>query len=456
MDRFIGMCNGEADADLVLCRVALADLLPAHVELFCALERHADFDDHAGPLHLRIYDLRHATALQHVSGEGLTSRKYVAAVQDHIEEFTDCGLQVPTDRSHLFRDEFLMVVKIPRSTEIHCLRTDAMTDGECRLTSVIHRTLQLLYKWAKWDATFDERLNTHHEAGTVGAPLKQLIKSPDRGPLNLLLIVWSNVVKMNGQLKARSRPDGSKQAAPWFWDYGTIASCVEHPCIKLFFALAAVKGMVITTAQGMVIFTANTSGAYQQSPPPTRQCYLDIDNTLYRKPQTHERATPNATVTAQAKLTLSSVDATAKHAETEEQVDSYQQLLGETIYPYMLCRVYIDCTVLFKSRLAQATAPEHYQALKGICQYLRATQLSRIRYRWDRPCVHQLPAIQVINLADDGAEALRWIQHYRHSRRVLEHCAQRQRSWTQQPHEQGSLSRGGCRCKHKTWLKRTN
>jgi hypothetical protein len=40
--------------------------------------------------------------------------------------------------------------------------------------------------------------------------------------------------------------------------------------MRLFFALAAVKGLLITTA--------DTESAFQQLPPPTEQCHLEIDN----------------------------------------------------------------------------------------------------------------------------------------------------------------------------------
>jgi hypothetical protein len=40
--------------------------------------------------------------------------------------------------------------------------------------------------------------------------------------------------------------------------------------MRLFFAVAAAKGMTITIA--------DTTNAYQQSPPPTKKCYLMIDD----------------------------------------------------------------------------------------------------------------------------------------------------------------------------------
>jgi hypothetical protein len=50
----------------------------------------------------------------------------------------------------------------------------------------------------------------------------------------------------------------------------TYASCIEQSCMGLLFALAAAKGLLITTA--------DTENSFQQSPPLTEQCYLEIDD----------------------------------------------------------------------------------------------------------------------------------------------------------------------------------
>ena len=526
----------QSDVDRVLQRLSNAAPPPTHVEIVYAPERRAAFDDRTGPLHLRLNDLRRIAALQHVPGEGLTSRDYTAAIQDYLDDLHDHGLWRAAERVHLSRDEFLMEVDIPTSAEVHRLQADAMTDEERKLTSFNRRKLQRLSNWDDWDAAFDKQLDAHHEAGTFGAPVPRPTSSPDGGPLNILRIVWSNVVKTNGKRKARSCLDGSKRAAPWLRDYGTTyASCIEHPCMKMFFALAASQGLVVTTA--------DTSNAFQQSPPPTRQCYLEIDDAYrswYQKrfgkdidprrfviplhkalqghpeagalwegmitkiltangftPTTHERnlyrgeldgalvlvcrmvddfaiatqvpatatklveiinshvtttceglgqttsegmycryngldvhqtadyiqlsavtyiermlqthgwETPNAKVSDHAKLTPLAVDlpdqlaglngpteGSAEHAALEKQVGfGYRQVMGELIYAYVLCRVDIAYAVTFMSRFAQAPAAEHYQALKGICRYLRATKDWGIRYRRAQRCAYDLPKI---------------------------------------------------------------
>jgi len=64
--------------------------------------------------------------------------------------------------------------------------------------------------------------------------------------------------------------DGSKWAAPWLCEaMKTYASCIDQCSMKLFFAIAAVKNKIITIA--------DMTNAFQQSPPPMKLCFLEID-----------------------------------------------------------------------------------------------------------------------------------------------------------------------------------
>jgi len=88
-----------------------------------------------------------------------------------------------------------------------------------------------------------------------------------------------NGVKSDGTRKARACINGSKRAAPWLQQFAqTYASCIKQPCMHLFFALAALHALIV--------IVADTSNAFQQLPPPTEQCYLQIDEAYqswYRK-----------------------------------------------------------------------------------------------------------------------------------------------------------------------------
>ena len=238
-----------ADIDSALQRLQALEDPPSHVDFVFAPERRAEFDSRPTPLHLRLADLRHVCALQSVVGEGKTSAEFQSLIAEFEDDLT------PTEMSEL----------------IHRLQTNDMTPEERRLKSFTRRNLQKLSNWSLWDEAFDTQLDAHFEAGTLGHPVPRPGSSVDGTPANVLRMQWSNLVKNDGTRKCRACVDGSKRAAPWLRQFAqTYASCIEQPCMRMFFALSAAKGFVVTIA--------DTHNAFQQSPPPTQQCYLEIDD----------------------------------------------------------------------------------------------------------------------------------------------------------------------------------
>ncbi len=78
-------------------------------------------------------------------------------------------------------------------------------------------------------------------------------------------------MKTNGTCKAHACIDGSKCAVPWLCLFDQMyASFIEQPCMHLFFASAAVHSLIV--------IIADMTNAFQQSPPLTEQCFLQIDN----------------------------------------------------------------------------------------------------------------------------------------------------------------------------------
>ena len=87
----------------------------------------------------------------------------------------------------------------------------------------------------------------------------------------VLRIHWNNVVQADGTRKCRACLDGSKRATPWLRQFvQTYASCIEQPGMCLFYALS--------TALGLTFVFANVKNAYQQAPPPTEPCFLEIND----------------------------------------------------------------------------------------------------------------------------------------------------------------------------------
>ena len=223
---------------------------PPSVEIVLAPKHRSSFDDCPPPLHLRLQDLCRVCALQSVSGEGMTLTQYRSA----LDAFA----------SDLSEPEMSMI--------IHCLQTADMTPDERNLRHMTRRNLQRLPNWPEWDAAFDAQLDAHVTAGTFGDPIPRPALV-DGEPLNILHIQWSNLVKPDGTRKAWACINGLKHAAPWLHQFAqTYASCVEQPCQHLFFAVAVALGLVVTIG--------DTTNAFQQSPPPTQKCFLQIDDAV--------------------------------------------------------------------------------------------------------------------------------------------------------------------------------
>ena len=152
---------------------------------------------------------------------------------------------------------------------LHQLQTDGMTDQEKELKRLTRRSLKTLPNWNEWNDAFNQQLDEHAKAGVFGEPIERKDLPPEQ-QRQVCRLQWTNVVKPSGKRKCRACVDGSPRAAPWLrQDVSTYASCIEQPGMKLFFALAAREGMSVTFA--------DTTNAFQQSPPPIKDCYVAVD-----------------------------------------------------------------------------------------------------------------------------------------------------------------------------------
>jgi hypothetical protein len=244
------------DVDAVFDSIASSNTTPSTVEIVLAPERKADFDDRPSPLHLRISDLRRVHALQHAAPDlPCNLRVAVAELYDDLDDPTVSEIMSQVQHS------------------ICKLQTDAMTDEERKLTSFSRGRLKKLSNWSDWDAAHDDQLDNHFESGTIVKAVLRPVPVSGRPP-NVLRVHWANAVKTDGRRKSRACLDGSKSSAPWLRDVAqTYASCIEQPCMRLFFALSAIHGCTVTIA--------DTKNAFQQSPPPTEDCFLQIDEAIH-------------------------------------------------------------------------------------------------------------------------------------------------------------------------------
>ena len=80
---------------------------------------------------------------------------------------------------------------------------------------------------------------------------------------------------------------------------------------------------------------------------------------------------------------------------------SYRNLLGELIYAFVICRLDIGYAVCFLSRFATAPHPDHYQALRHVCKYLRSTKEWGILYQRPAPMM-DLPEVPFEYLPEES------------------------------------------------------
>jgi len=236
------------DVEQVLARLAAQPSPPSEIELVLVPERATPSSNKTSPMHLRLHDLRRICALRSVSGKGISPAAHQARIADYMADMSNTEM----------------------TEVIHRLQNSDMTDEERKLKSFTRRRLQQLPNWPLWDDAFDSQLDGHHKDKTFGLPVPRPVPKPGERS-NVLRMHWMNVVKPGGKRKCRSCIDGSRRAAPWLREFAqTYASCISQPGMRTFFALSAATGKIITFA--------DTTNAFQQSPPPSKACYLEIDD----------------------------------------------------------------------------------------------------------------------------------------------------------------------------------
>ena len=221
-------------------------------------------DTRPASLSLRPVDIRRIAAMNLVAGEGpsLAQRERLRAVAA-----SPIVTATPADPDDLQDSSAADLL------EMRKLSNDHMTDEEKALPSFTRRRLMTLSNWHEWQAADDKQLDQHFDAGTIGTAVPRPSKDPDK-PSQVFRLHWARVVKSSGVRKSRACLDGSRRAAPWLrMMVQTYSSCVELPCLRAFLAICATRGYYICFG--------DVENAYQQSPPPSVDCYLEIDDTVY-------------------------------------------------------------------------------------------------------------------------------------------------------------------------------
>jgi hypothetical protein len=137
------------------------------------------------------------------------------------------------------------------------------TAAEQSLGSFTRRKLKRLDNWDDWLQAEAKQLDSMAKQEMYGSPVH-----PPAGAI-ILRQHWNYSIKSDGIRKARNCCDGSPRSAPELKLANTYSSCIEQPCLRLFFALCAYEGYVC--------LKVDATNAYANSPPPDQPTFVYID-----------------------------------------------------------------------------------------------------------------------------------------------------------------------------------
>jgi hypothetical protein len=228
------------------------------IQLACDEKAHLS-DSRPTPLHLRPVDIRRIAAMPLVAGEGTPAQRRAFLREVAATTLPSATPADPDDLIEHSPTELL---------EMRKLSNDHMTPEEKELKSFSRKHLKTLPNFDQWVAADRKQLDQHFDAGTIGHPIPRPLDDSQ-----VFRIIWSRLVKATGVRKSRACLDGSKRSAPWLrLLVQTYSSCIELPCLRAFIATCVNRGYYI--GFGDVV------NAYQQSPPPTNDCFLEVDDEV--------------------------------------------------------------------------------------------------------------------------------------------------------------------------------
>jgi hypothetical protein len=134
-----------------------------------------------------------------------------------------------------------------------------------RLTRAKLKRLPTWHLWQRGPKGEFAQLDEMDRQGMYGEPV--------RAPSDAIVLRqhWVYTLKTDGSRKARNCCDGSFRAAPILHGQAkTYASCIEQPCMRLFFALASLHGLSV--------YGADATNAFANSPPPAIPTFVAIDD----------------------------------------------------------------------------------------------------------------------------------------------------------------------------------
>ncbi|KAI2490688.1 Reverse transcriptase (RNA-dependent DNA polymerase) [Fragilaria crotonensis] len=202
------------------------------------VDRHLD-----QPLHLSVDQLRTVSTILSMSSS------------PRPEPF-DNSLVFPGESGELDDDHVQLLLR-SLNTTTHG------TPAEQSLGSFTRRKLRRLPNWKEWQDAEFKQLDSMAKQEMYGAPVV--------APKDAIVLRqhWNYAIKGDGTRKARNCCDGSPRS-PQLKLANTYSSCIEQPCMRLFFALCA--------HEGYISLKVDATNAYANSPPPNQPTFVIIDD----------------------------------------------------------------------------------------------------------------------------------------------------------------------------------
>jgi hypothetical protein len=112
------------------------------------------------------------------------------------------------------------------------------TIEEQSLGSFTRRKLRNLSNWSDWQGAEFKQLDSMAK--------QEMYSNPVHAPKDSIVICqhWNYAIKGDSTQKARNCCDGSPRAVPQLKLANTYSSCIEQPCMRMFFALCVHEGFI--------------------------------------------------------------------------------------------------------------------------------------------------------------------------------------------------------------------
>ena len=130
-------------------------------------------------------------------------------------------------------------------------------------TQFSRKQLQKRDDWDVWHASETTQLNNYELQGTFGKPIPRPLNA------NILNLLWTYMIKTDTTKKARCVCNGNPKRKGSITLAHTFAACLEQPGARTFWALSAIKSLIV--------MGADASNAFAEAPPPKAPLYVVVD-----------------------------------------------------------------------------------------------------------------------------------------------------------------------------------